>query len=183
MKKTVLFTIVILLFSIAAFAKVRNAEEPPKQANVVPAFPTTIEEKLDASQLAIYGQIVSIVEQLPEKTDPHQRSALNKFIASVRVLDTFKGAVAGDTVSLEYIESEYRSNPPMLTFVPSEKCILFLRYSDGGLFTTLSPTIGKESASEQLLSQLRAKSGKTAGKGKSAVVALLKAGEASGGGN
>jgi hypothetical protein len=192
MRRTIIIYILILFCSSAVFAQNRtindftrdktpsNFNPDLKPVQLIPIEPKTIEEKLDASQLAVYGQVMSLVEENTQGVEiGNRKSVLSNFVANVKVFETFKGGVAGDTIPVVYSESSVKTLPPLVTFMPGEKCILFLISADNGRFTPLTPTIGKEYTSDSLLNQLRTLSG-AAEKGKGGIVAMLKAGGSAG---
>jgi hypothetical protein len=177
MKKTTIIVISGILLSFAVFARLCPAESDLKPEQIIPLEPVTIEDKLNSSQLAVYGQVVSVVEEQSQGVEiGNRKSALKNFVANVKVLETFKGGVTGDTLSVLFTESSMRTQPPLIMFTQGEKCILFLLYAENGRFSTLTPSTGKEYASDALLNELRTKTG-SAEKGKGGIIALLKGGD------
>ena len=183
---------ILLLFVFAVFItcaceaaqhKTQGQNPGLKPVELVPVIPETFEEKLNAAQLVVLGQVESVAEeQQAQDEQSHKRLFVEqKYVATIRVLETYKGSVAGEKIAVEFMESGVRERPPLVTFTPGERCVLFLRNADAaGRFTTLSPTSGKEYPAESLKAQIRGKTGATESE-RGRVAAVLKAGAAAAG--
>ncbi len=178
-KIAILCFLIALLAASAAAAKSNSVISGLEPLDLVPVIPKTDEEIMNSAQLVVYGQIISIYEQpdtKPQKLDRKITKGNRAFTANVKVFDVFKGS-ADDQITIQYTESDKKTKPPKITFVPGEKCILYLVYADGGRFTTVTPTIGKEYPSDVLLEKLRGERAKDEAGGK--VTAILKASQQS----
>jgi hypothetical protein len=132
-------------------------------SDIVPVVPRTLEEMVDASQLVVLGRVASVSEAKSDRAPESNtiRETRKNMVATFSVKETFKGAVAGDTIAVEFIQSSVRESPPPVTLSKDEDCVLFLINSVAGRFAIIGTTYGKEPASPAMLSQLRTKTGTT----------------------
>ncbi|HOX28082.1 MAG TPA: hypothetical protein PLQ76_02885 [bacterium] len=115
--------------------------------------PRTIEEKDSLSVLIVSGVVKSISDPRSESRDVRRTAR-----ATFRISEVFKGAVASDTIYVDFLISRNPARPPLVDFRSGEKCILFLKNTaspDG--FEPITPTAGKESLSNDVLDVLRKK--------------------------
>ncbi len=148
MRKTAGALIAILIACAACVSAVDKQKSGTELSSAFnPQGPTTQEEKLNAAELAVLGEVASIAEeQQPERAGGRkERVTHKKYIAIVRVLETYKGSAAGGTIDVEFMRSDMRERPPLIDFSRGEKCTLFLVHSEtAGRFRTLSASVGKE---------------------------------------
>ncbi len=159
MKIQVCFIAALLLISVAFAASAEDRYDIPSHPADAfnPEGPTTQEEKLNAAELVVSGEIASIAEEkLPESQVHRERTSRKKHIAIVRVIETYKGNAAGGTLDVEFMRSDTRERPPLIDFTRGEKCTLFLVHTEtAGRFRTLSPSAGKETYNYMIAGQPR----------------------------
>lgn len=156
--------IVSVLFGAPAFAQeVGGGGAGQQKIELAPVVPETLDDKLKAAGLVVLGLVESVGERDKKKDDNSGmvRETRRNMVAVVRVKETFKGSVAGETIEVEFVESTMTERPPFVTLSKGEECVLFLRNSEGGRFALIGPTFGKERPSASLMAQLSEKTGAT----------------------
>lgn len=166
-RKNILFAAMTVAFSMAAAAafaqEVGGGGAGQQKLELAPVVPESLDDKLKAAGLVVLGRVESIRERDKKKDDNSGgvRETRRNMVAVVRVKETFKGSVAGETIEVEFIESTVTERPPFVTLARGEECVLFLRNSEGGRFALIGPTFGKERPSASLMAQLSEKTGAT----------------------